>query len=145
MGFPGGRVDPGDAHSFAAALRECVEEIGLDLARHGRFLGRLSDLATHLRSGNSAMLVTPFVFAVTDHPPLAPNYEVADCVWVPLAFLADNRFRQSMPWQYDGIEVALPCYYYSQRRIWGLSLGMLDEMLRVLGMVEFAPVLPGRP
>lgn len=145
MGFPGGRVDPEDAHSFAAALRECVEEIGLDMAHHGRYLGRLSDLATHLRSGDSAMLVTPFVFAVADHPPLLLNHEVADFVWVPLSFLADVRFRQRMPWQYDGIEVALPCYFYSQRRIWGLSLGMLDELLQVLELAEFAPIVPGLP
>ena len=42
MGFPGGRVDAGDVHSYAAALRECMEEIGLDLASHGCFMGRLS-------------------------------------------------------------------------------------------------------
>ena len=145
MGFPGGRLDPGDAHSYAAAARECVEEIGLDVATCGQFLGRLSDLATHLRSGSSAMLVTPYVFALTELPPLSPNHEVADILWVPLSFLASAQHRQSMPWQYDGMEVALPCYTFAQRRIWGLSLGMLDELLRVVGLAEFAPVVPELP
>ena len=58
MAFPGGRIDESDAHSFAAAKRECHEEIGLDVDCHGRYLGRLSDLSKHLRSGSSAMLVT---------------------------------------------------------------------------------------
>jgi 8-oxo-dGTP pyrophosphatase MutT (NUDIX family) len=145
MGFPGGRLDPGDAHSYAAALRECVEEIGLDVAQHGRYLGRLSDLETHLRSGSSAMLVTPFVFAVADMPPLTPNYEVADILWIPLGYLATAEYRRSMPWQYEGIDAVLPYYIYQDRRIWGLSLGMLDELLKVIGLADFEPVEPGRP
>lgn len=137
MAFPGGRVDPGDAHSFDAAKRETLEEIALDIDQHGQYLGRLSDLSTHIRSGTGAMLVTPFVFALDTVPELRPNYEVADILWIPLAFLADAGNRQSMDWQYDGHDLQLPCYYYDQRRIWGLSLGMLDEFLRVLGLAGF--------
>ena len=144
MGFPGGRLDPGDRHSYDGALRECREEIGLDADRHGRYLGRLSDLSTHLRSGSSAMLVTPFVFALHSLPRLAPNHEVADILWVPLAFLADPANRERMSWQYDGIDLDLPCYFFEGRRIWGLSLGMLDEFLSVVGMARFesAPRAP---
>lgn len=137
MAFPGGRVDDTDADSLAAAKRECLEEIGLNVDRHGRYLGRLSDLPTHLRAGRRAMLVTPFVFWVARLPPMVSNEEVADILWVPLAFLADAVNRDSMPWQYEGIDLELPCYHFAGRRIWGLSLGMLDEFLGVAGLARF--------
>jgi 8-oxo-dGTP pyrophosphatase MutT (NUDIX family) len=143
MGFPGGRMDPGDAHSYAAATRETLEEIGLDVAHHGQFLGRLSDINTHIRSGRSAMLVTPFVFAVTGQPNLRANYEVADILWVPLDFLRDAANRQSMEWQHDGVDLQLPCYYFRDRCIWGLSLGMLDEFLMVTQLANFEPLRIG--
>lgn len=137
MGFPGGRMDADDAHSYDAAKRETREEIGLDIDAVGRYLGRLSDISTHLRSGTSAMLVTPFVFALEDVPELTPNHEVADILWVPLAFLADAGNRDSMSWQFEEFELQLPCYFYRERRIWGLSLGMLDEFMRVSGLAQF--------
>lgn len=132
MAFPGGRMDDTDDHSFAAAIRECDEEIGLDVQNHGEYLGRLSELETHIRSGRDAMVVTPFVFSLDDVPELRPNYEVADIVWVPLAFLLDHSNRKSMHWQREGMEFELPCYDYDERRIWGLSLGMLDELMGLI-------------
>lgn len=142
MGFPGGRLDRGDPHSFGAAVRETREEIGLDVLSQARYLGRLSDLATHLRAGHGAMLVTPFVFAVAGEPRFEPNHEVAAIVWVPLAFLAKPANRQSMSWHYQGVPLTLPCYTYEQRRIWGLSLGMLDEFMAVAGIARFESVRP---
>ena len=132
MAFPGGRVDDTDDHSFAAAIRECEEEVGLDIQSHGRYLGRLSDMATHIRAGRDAMIVTPYVFALEHVPALQPNYEVADILWVPLAFLQDDSNRKSMLWAIEDMELDLPCYDYRERRIWGLSLGMLDEMMGIL-------------
>jgi 8-oxo-dGTP pyrophosphatase MutT (NUDIX family) len=137
MGFPGGRMDPGDAHSYAAATRETHEEIGLDVETHGQLIGRLSDMSTHIRSGKSAMLVTPYVFSIAGEPRLEANHEVADILWVPLGFLADNANRQNMDWRYDGFDLQLPCYHFQGRRIWGLSLAMLDEFMAVAGMAQF--------
>lgn len=133
MAFPGGRMDDTDDHSFAAAIRECEEEVGLDIHNHGHYLGRLSDLETHIRAGRDAMIVTPYVFALDEIPALQPNYEVADILWVPLEFLQDQHNRKTMQWSFDGHELDLPCYDFQERRIWGLSLGMLDEMMGILG------------
>ena len=142
MGFPGGRLDSSDPHSFGTAVRETREELGFDVASQARYLGRLSDLATHLRTGHGAMLVTPYVFSLSGDPRFTPNHEVAGIVWVPLAFLADPANRQSMSWHFQGVPLTLPCYHYEQRRIWGLSLGMLDEFMAVSGIAHFESFRP---
>lgn len=143
MAFPGGRMDDSDDHAYGAAIRECDEEIGLELHDYGRYLGRLSDMSTHIRRGGHAMWVTPFVFALDEVPPLNPNYEVADILWVPLSFLADPANRETMNWEIQGENIDLPCYFFDKRRIWGLSLGMLDELLFMLELANF-PQRPAR-
>jgi hypothetical protein len=37
-----------------------------------------------------------------------------------------------MRWAPNGVPLELPCYLFGGRRIWGLSLMMLDELLEVL-------------
>jgi 8-oxo-dGTP pyrophosphatase MutT (NUDIX family) len=137
MAFPGGRMDDTDDHSYGTAIRECDEEIGLNLHDHGRYLGRLSDLSTHIRHGTHGMWVTPFVFSLDEIPPLQPNYEVADIVWVPLSFLADEANRDSMALDFNDKKIELACYYFEGKCIWGLSLGMLDELLAVCDLAHF--------
>jgi hypothetical protein len=53
-------------------------------------------------------------------------------VWVPLGFLAERANREKMRWTPNGIALELPCYLFGGRRIWGLSLMMLDELLEAL-------------
>lgn len=135
MAFPGGRRDPQDRTTLAVAQRETWEEIGLRVDQHARHLGRLSDLLAQPRRrlpSTAAMVVTPFVFSVEQLPPLQPNHEVAEVIWVPLQFLADRRNRREMQWQLQHKRISLPCYFFQDRRIWGLSLRMLDELLQLL-------------
>jgi 8-oxo-dGTP pyrophosphatase MutT (NUDIX family) len=129
MAFPGGRVDESDVSILHTARRETWEEIGLDTEQQTRFLGRLSDVMTGVRAGRTIMVITPYIFAVDKVPEFNINHEVAEIVWVPLNFLADTKNRQQMQWQYKKVSINLPCYFYQQRRIWGLSLAMLDELL----------------
>jgi 8-oxo-dGTP pyrophosphatase MutT (NUDIX family) len=132
MAFPGGRKDPADRNTLATALRETREEIGLDASTHARLLGRLSDIATHPRLRGGPMIITPYVFHLRTETELVPNHEVAETVWVPLGFLAERGNREKMRWAPNGVPLELPCYQFGGRRIWGLSLMMLDELLGVL-------------
>jgi 8-oxo-dGTP pyrophosphatase MutT (NUDIX family) len=132
MAFPGGRMDPEDAHGFAVAVRETSEEVGLTLLDEDLCIGRLSEINARHKRGSLGMAVSPFVFKLERDVDLTPNYEVAEVVWVPLEFLMDPDNREQMTWQYKGAEFPMPCYMFQGRRIWGLSLMMLDELLDVI-------------
>ncbi len=132
MGLPGGRVDPGDGTPLAAAVRETREELGLDLERAARPLGRLTEVRTHLGEGALPRSVVPFGFALAE--PAATgrfelNHEVAEVVWIPLTFLADAANRESFEHTWRGTPLVLPCYHYGGRKIWGLTLWIVDELL----------------
>jgi len=129
MAFPGGRMDKTDAHGFAVAVRETEEEVGLTLGPTDQCIGRLSDINARPHKGAFGMAVSPFVFRLEREVSYTPNYEVAEVVWVPLEFLLNTDNREKMVWEFKGASISMPCYFFGERRIWGLSLMMLDELM----------------
>lgn len=129
MAFPGGRMDKTDVNGFGVAIRETEEEVGLMLGPEDECIGRLSDLNAKPNRGAFGMAVSPFVFRLDREVTFTINYEVAEVIWVPLAFLLDQDNREEMTWKYKGVSIAVPCYRYQGRCIWGLSLMMLDELM----------------
>ena len=132
MAFPGGRVDPGDAGPLAAVLRETCEEVDLDLEAIGERIGRLSDVAAMGRGRPMSMVISPFVFTIESTPTLMPNHEVSEVLWVPTSFIVDYSNREKMPYRYGDLSLELPCYRYRGRLIWGMTLGMVDELLSLV-------------
>jgi 8-oxo-dGTP pyrophosphatase MutT (NUDIX family) len=132
MAFPGGRMESHDRHGLDVATRETHEEIGLRLGDRDPCIGRLSEIMTHLQLKRRPMVVSPYLFRLDRTVSLEPNHEVAEVIWVPLDFLRDRGNREIMHWQRGRVPVPLPCYYFRGRRIWGLSLMMLDELLAIL-------------
>ncbi len=132
MAFPGGLSDHSDHNNLQTARRETLEEIGLDTNQYTQCMGRLSDVMVQRHRGKKPMIVTPYVFTIEDVPELTLNHEVADILWVPLGFFADHANRQTMQWKLKKINFTLPCYFYQQQRIWGLSLMMMDELIAAL-------------
>ena len=130
MAFPGGRVDPGDASPFAAALRETQEEISLDLESEARHLGDLSPVPAVAKGKPVSMVIHPFVFAVRgDGPRLTPDpSEVAEALWIPLRIFFDADARETLEYEYEGARLQLPCYRWEGRTVWGLTLRMIDEL-----------------
>lgn len=134
MAFPGGRQEDGDPDGLATARRETHEEIGFDTRVFSHYIGRLSDVTARTRSGPQAMVVSPYLFHASSIPELVlDEEEVAEVHWIPLSYIADTSNRQKMDWDVRGKPIVLPCYFFNQQRIWGLSLMMLDELVGVMG------------
>ena len=136
MAFPGGRGELEDTNGLHTARRETREEIGLDTDQHTEYLGRLSDIGIPRFRGHHRMVVTPYLFTIDQVPELNLNHEVAEVIWVPLAFLADNNNREQMQWKIRDMMRDIPCYFFEEKRIWGMSLMMLDELV---GLVRLPP------
>ena len=129
--FPGGRIDPCDRDARAAAERETLEEVGIDLmpARH---IGRLDDL-----TGRSASLVvSAFVYALDSTVPVTPNYEVADTRWMPLREIEAEERQVERDFTYREHTLALPgirVFDPPALPLWGLSYRFLELFMQAQG------------
>ena len=132
MAIPGGRRDPTDPSLQHAAERETWEEVGIDLNRSGRLLGRLDDVAAVAGGRRLGLVIAPFVYALEETAALALNGEVQEALWVPLRFLAGPEHRSTYPYDYFGTRLLLPCWTWQGRTIWGLTYGMLDSLIRIV-------------
>ena len=132
MAFPGGRVEPSDGGPLDACLRETQEELGLDLTVAAEQIGQLSDVPAIARGSPVPLVIFPFVFALApgDVPPLTPNYEVQEAVWIPLAHFAEQTNRSTIRKSFIGIPLHLPAFRWRGRIIWGLTLKMVEELVR---------------
>ena len=61
--------------------------------------------------------------------------EAAELHWVPLSWLTDPLRRQTLTWKVAGLRVPAPCIELGGARLWGLSLMMTRELLKVAGLV----------
>jgi len=132
MALPGGHQDPGDADLKATALRETLEEVGLDLREHD-YLGQLAELPATIRGRKIGISIAPYVFAMRGEASLQPNYEVAEIVWADLGPMARGELDHVKEWQYEGQLRRAPSFQVEGRIVWGLTYRMLDQLFALLG------------
>lgn len=123
VAFPGGKVDPDDPSSEAAALREAEEEVGL-AAHQVRVLGHLDEYLT-----STGFRVLPIVGVID--PAWEPRPEPGEVEKIfepPLAFLMDPANRERHHHDRNGYRR----YYYAMpwqgHYIWGATAGMLKGL-----------------
>jgi 8-oxo-dGTP pyrophosphatase MutT (NUDIX family) len=132
MAMPGGRQDPGDISVQAAAERETLEEVNVDLRRDARLLGQLDEVRAVARGREVGLSVAPFVYLLETAVTPQPNEEVQEALWVPLADLASEQYRSTRPYEWQGTRLLLPAWRWQDRVIWGLTYQMLQSLLRII-------------
>ncbi len=128
MAFPGGREEPTDASLQATAVRETLEEIGLDLSV-ARCHGALSALHSPRNSVVKPLEVLPWVFEVDEWPELRPNAEVASVVRFDFRRFLAREARGSFEYVWQGTPLQLPCVRLDGTLLWGMTLRMVDELV----------------
>jgi 8-oxo-dGTP pyrophosphatase MutT (NUDIX family) len=81
---PGGRMEPGDHDLAVTAVRETLEETGVDVARDGRLLGHLDDISPRTPV-LPPIVIRPYVALVRAGVEITPSREVAAAFWVPVS------------------------------------------------------------
>jgi len=131
VSLPGGRCDPDDRDLLATAIRETREEAGLDLAVEAELLCRLASIGARARGRVIDMDVTPFVFSVSEVSPV-PGPEASELFWLPLARIVTGELDSEYRYEREGLVHRLPCWRFEGRKIWGLTHGMLRDLIDVV-------------
>ncbi len=127
VSFPGGELKEGET-AEAAAVRETVEELGLDPGRI-RVVGRL----TPLWIPSSNYCVYPTVGFHFGRPEFQPQPgEVAEVLEVSLEGLRDPANTRLETIRVKGRAYEAPCFDFHGNLVWGATAMILAELLDVL-------------
>lgn len=132
VALPGGRWEMQDADLEATAVRETLEETGIDIAREGRILGALDEL--HPRTPTlPPIIVRPYVAVVRPDVSIVYSPEVADAFWVRLGDLREHaRWIQTSVIVRDGELRGVTAFQHGQYIIWGMTERMLRRFTSLL-------------
>jgi 8-oxo-dGTP pyrophosphatase MutT (NUDIX family) len=129
MAFPGGRQDPCDVDSVATAIRETREEVGIDLAAHGRLLGTLDDVQAVWRAQRVDIVIVPHVFRLdAEVTPIPDPSEVDAALWTPLGPMLRGETRTSFAYRHEDQDLQLPAWRVGEDIVWGLTQRMLEGL-----------------
>jgi 8-oxo-dGTP pyrophosphatase MutT (NUDIX family) len=129
---PGGRMEPGDRDLAVTAVRETLEETGVDVARDGRLLGHLDDISPRTPV-LPPLLIRPYVALVRAGVEIVPSREVAAAFWVPVSAL-----REQTAWGIGTVAVGgalreVAVFQHGEYTVWGLTERVLRQFLAFIG------------
>lgn len=125
---PGGRMEPGDHDLAVTAVRETLEETGVDVARDGRILGHLDDISPRTPV-LPPIVIRPYVALVRADVEIVPSREVAAAFWVPVSAL-----REHTAWGIGRVSIGgamreVSVFQHGEYTVWGLTERVLRQFL----------------
>jgi len=123
ISFPGGGREKEDRDLIDTALRETMEEIGLQSTQIN-IIGSLNPVVS-----STGFLVTPFIALLT--PPLdlqLDTSEVASIFTAPLNFVLDRRQQKEELFLHAGQQRKIYAVNYQNYRIWGMTAQILVNL-----------------
>jgi 8-oxo-dGTP pyrophosphatase MutT (NUDIX family) len=121
MAFPGGKKAAQDRGVVDTAVREVMEETGIDLKPLNP-LGYMEPLNSWVRQ---AFSVQPIVYLFEGNPPIRLNYELTKYMWTPIDDLRKLKSRAVV----KGFDS--PVYRIGDDVVWGLTCRMLDRLIEI--------------
>lgn len=127
IAFPGGRAEPEDTDFWQTAVRETMEETGIN--QPVNYLGRLSDLFVP----PSGYLIHPFVGFVTERPVYIPDmYEVTKVFDEDLSWFNQPDAKGEIQYRSGHKTGIAPCFKSQNHIIWGATAMIFNEFLLLL-------------
>jgi 8-oxo-dGTP pyrophosphatase MutT (NUDIX family) len=133
VAFPGGMWEQGDDFPLVTALREAEEEVSLN-PRDVNVLGLLPTVYT----GNNTKVIP--VVGVINSPQLSlvcNPAEIDSIFMIPLTELMSDRRVRTDVFYRRGEHSWAPAYHYQGYEIWGVTAGVIKELLVRCFKVEF--------
>ena len=130
ISFPGGKKDNEDADLLATAIRECLEEVGVDISS-SEYLGKLTQVYIPV----SGFLVEPHVFYYPEVPVFVQQErEVAAVFTISLDELIAEDVISEMKVTTENklIKMNVPCFNIRDKQIWGATALILNELREVV-------------
>lgn len=131
VAFPGGKIDAGDPDAVAAALREAEEELGIaprDVAVVGTTQPYLS---------GRGFRITPVIGVIPPDLALQPNPDEVEAWFeVPAATLFDPDSYARGQARWKGQDRVYHELIWEERRIWGVTAGIILNLARRLRLTE---------
>ena len=127
IAFPGGRIEADDPSPRAAAERETLEEVGLDLSS-AEYWGRVDDLTGHMLP----VVVSGFVYRLEMPADLTLSEEVESAFWVGADPLRDSGNRTQYRLRHRGAEQAFPALDLlgpNRPLLWGLTFRIVRQLV----------------
>ena len=125
IAFPGGGVEPSDPDMTATALREAVEETGLDPLGVD-ILGTLPELAVPV--SNNLVTPVPAWWRRASEVAAVDYRETVDVFRVPVAELLDPANRVSVDREWQGRTLRTPAFSVDGTIVWGFTAIVLARM-----------------
>jgi len=127
IAFPGGRLEADDPSPQAAAERETLEEVGLDLSG-AEYWGRLDDLTGYMLP----VVVSGFVYRLERPADLVLSQEVRTAFWMGADQLRDPGNRTQYRLRHRGAEqafAALDLLGPGRPLLWGLTFRIVRQLI----------------